>query len=147
MTAGSRRGACPHRPPGRLPGRWARLARAGRARRCPEDGWLWEESLSASAAGAFTWVVDPIDGTREFLTGCLEHAVSIGLLWGGPGVGGAAAPPPSGVLMAGSVDEGCRPADTRNLPGARGGETGLRILVSRTDVGRGRFSGGAQEPA
>jgi len=47
--------------------------------------------------------------------------------------------------MAGSVDEGCRPADTRNLPGARGGETGLRILVSRTDVGRERFSGWPEE--
>ena len=122
-----------------------RLIRAVRDRRCPDDGWLSEESLSASAAGAFTWVVDPIDGTREFLTGCPEHAVSIGLLWEGTAVGGAVAHPPSGVLMAGSVDEGCRPADTRNLPGARGGETGLRILVSRTDVGRERFSGWPEE--
>lgn len=122
-----------------------RLIRAARDRYAPEDGWLSEESLSATVAGAFTWVVDPIDGTREFLTGCPEHAVSIGLLWEGTAVGGAVAHPPSGVLMAGSVDEGCRPADTRNLPGARGGEAGLRILVSRTDVGRERFSGWPEE--
>lgn len=118
-----------------------RLIRTARDLWFPEDGWLSEESLSESAAGAFTWVVDPIDGTREFLTGSPEHAVSIGLIWRGLAVGGAVAHPPSGVLMAGSLGAGCRPADTGRLPGGREGTTGLRILVSRTDVGHSRFAG------
>jgi len=118
-----------------------RMIRAARDRHFPEDGWLSEESLTESAAGAFTWVVDPIDGTREFLTGSPEHAVSIGLIWRGLAVGGAVAHPPSGVLMAGSLGTGCRPADTRRLPGGREERPGLRILVSRTDIGHDRFAG------
>lgn len=107
----------------------------------PQDGWLSEESLLHSASGAFTWVVDPIDGTREFVEGLSEYSVSIGLVWQGHAVAGAVAHPPSGVVMAGAVTSGLRPADTSSLPGARGRTTGLRILVSRSDLSRDRFAG------
>jgi len=49
--------------------------------RFPLDGWLSEESsddlkrLSASRV----WVIDPIDGTKEFIEGIPQFAVSIGL--------------------------------------------------------------------
>jgi myo-inositol-1(or 4)-monophosphatase len=109
--------------------------------RFPQDGWLSEESLVHSASGAFTWVVDPIDGTREFVEGLSEYAVSIGLVWQGHAVAGAIAHPPSGVVMAGAVTTGRQPAVTSSLPGARGRTTGLRILVSRTDLSRDRFAG------
>jgi myo-inositol-1(or 4)-monophosphatase len=109
--------------------------------RFPQDGWLSEESLGRSASGAFTWVVDPIDGTREFVEGLSEYSVSIGLVWQGHAVAGAVAHPPSGVVMAGAVTSGLRTADTSALPGARGRTTGLRILVSRTDLSRDRFAG------
>ena len=117
-----------------------RLIREEQNRHFPQDGWLSEESLEISRPGTFTWIVDPIDGTHEFVSGNPEHAVSIGLVWEGKAVGGAVAHPPSGVLMAGSVAGGLRPAETRNLPGARQKEKGLRILVSRTDLARERFS-------
>jgi myo-inositol-1(or 4)-monophosphatase len=48
----------------------------------PQDGWLSEEDkdnaerLSASRV----WVVDPIDGTKEFIEGVPQFAVSIGLV-------------------------------------------------------------------
>ncbi len=118
-----------------------RIIRSARDARFPDDGWLSEESLVDSTEGAFTWVVDPIDGTREFVEGQPEYAVSIGLVWKHRVVAGVIAHPPSGVVMAGAVTSGPRPADTRNLPGARAAADGLRILVSRTDLARNRFAG------
>jgi myo-inositol-1(or 4)-monophosphatase len=117
------------------------MIRAAKDAHFPEDGWLSEESLLDSVPGAFTWVVDPIDGTREFVEGLPEYVVSIGLVWRHRVVAGAIAHPPSGVLMAGAITTGCRPADTRALPGARADATGLRILVSRTDLSNDRFAG------
>jgi 3'-phosphoadenosine 5'-phosphosulfate (PAPS) 3'-phosphatase len=48
----------------------------------PQAGWLSEESeLSPSAdAQAFTWVVDPIDGTRAYLAGRADWTVSVALV-------------------------------------------------------------------
>lgn len=118
-----------------------RIIRSAKDARFPEDGWLSEESLVDSLEGAFTWVVDPIDGTREFVEGLPEYAVSIGLVWRQRVVAGAIAHPPSGTVMAGAVTTGPRSADTRSLPGARAAANGLRILVSRTDLSRNRFTG------
>ncbi len=118
-----------------------RIIRAAKDAQFPEDGWLSEESLVDSVQGAFTWVVDPIDGTREFVEGLPEYAVSVGLAWRDRVVAGAVVHPPSGVVMAGALTSGCRSADTRALPGARANTVELRILVSRTDLSRNRFSG------
>jgi myo-inositol-1(or 4)-monophosphatase len=118
-----------------------RIIRAAKDAQFPEDGWLSEESLVDSVQGAFTWVVDPIDGTREFVEGLPEYAVSIGLAWRDRVVAGSVVHPPSGVVMAGAVTSGCRSAETRALPGARPDTTQLRILVSRTDLSRNRFVG------
>lgn len=117
-----------------------RLIREAKNRFFPGDGWLSEESLESSETDTFTWVVDPIDGTHEYVTGNPEHSVSIGLVWKGRAIGGAIAHPPSGVLMAGSIRTGLRPAETSHLPGGRGHEAGWRILVSRTDLGQERYS-------
>jgi myo-inositol-1(or 4)-monophosphatase len=117
------------------------VIRGVKDKRFPEDGWLSEESLLDSASGAFTWVVDPIDGTREFVEGLPEYAVSIGLVWQGHAVAGAIAHPPSAVVMSGAITTGLRQAETASLPGARGQATGLRILISRSDLARDRFAG------
>jgi len=44
----------------------------------PGDGWLGEES-GGSAQGARRWIVDPLDGTTNFLRGIGHWAVSIAL--------------------------------------------------------------------
>ena len=43
----------------------------------PDDGFLGEEGGSASSASGVTWVVDPIDGTVNFLYGIPQYAVSV----------------------------------------------------------------------
>ena len=37
--------------------------------RFPQHAFLGEESGASTVAGALTWVVDPIDGTRAYMTG------------------------------------------------------------------------------
>lgn len=49
--------------------------------RYPKDGWLSEESQDNSdrLRSARVWIIDPIDGTREFIEGVPQFSISIGL--------------------------------------------------------------------
>ncbi len=48
----------------------------------PDDGWLSEEHRDTAERldRERVWVVDPIDGTREYLQGHPEYAISVGLV-------------------------------------------------------------------
>lgn len=48
----------------------------------PDDGWLSEETEDSPdrLAKSRVWVVDPIDGTEEFIAGIPEFAISIALV-------------------------------------------------------------------
>lgn len=46
----------------------------------PTHDILGEESGLISKAGEFTWVIDPLDGTTNFLHGLPQFAVSIGIM-------------------------------------------------------------------
>ena len=49
----------------------------------PDDGILAEEGSSAAAASGWRWVIDPLDGTRNYLTGAGPWSVCIALQeWG-----------------------------------------------------------------
>ncbi|MCA1781577.1 MAG: inositol monophosphatase family protein [Dermatophilaceae bacterium] len=63
------------------------------ARLRPDDGFLGEEEGTAHLGGTgITWVVDPIDGTVNYLYGVPAYAVSIAAVTGDPRVEGAWAP-------------------------------------------------------
>ena len=51
----------------------------------PDYGWLSEETVDSSArlSAHRVWMVDPMDGTREFIQKIPEFAVSIGLIEAG----------------------------------------------------------------
>jgi myo-inositol-1(or 4)-monophosphatase len=53
--------------------------------RFPEDGWLSEEDSDDARrlASSRVWIIDPIDGTKEFIEGVPQFAVSIGFVVGG----------------------------------------------------------------
>jgi myo-inositol-1(or 4)-monophosphatase len=57
--------------------------------RFPDHAILGEEGQDAGPAGAeFTWVLDPLDGTTNFVNGLPLFCVSVGVLrWGHPAVG------------------------------------------------------------
>jgi myo-inositol-1(or 4)-monophosphatase len=48
----------------------------------PEDGFHGEESGSGTGTSGVTWVVDPIDGTVNYLYGSADYGVSIGVVRG-----------------------------------------------------------------
>jgi myo-inositol-1(or 4)-monophosphatase len=52
----------------------------------PEDGFLGEEGGASNEGAAATWVIDPIDGTHNFLTGVPFWCVSVGLVADGEAV-------------------------------------------------------------
>ena len=51
----------------------------GVARAWPGDGILAEEGSSAPASSGWRWVIDPLDGTRNYLTGAGPWSVCIAL--------------------------------------------------------------------
>ena len=56
---------------------------------CPQSSILGEEGNSGDADAEFQWVVDPIDGTFNFLRGIPSVCVSIGLMCGMRPIAGA----------------------------------------------------------
>ena len=55
----------------------------------PGDGILGEEQERQAGTGELTWVIDPIDGTVNYLYGSSEFAVSVAVVVGDPGRAGA----------------------------------------------------------
>ncbi len=74
----------------------------------PDDGLLAEESPDTMRRldQARVWMVDPLDGTREFLEGVPQFVVQIGLVFEGRPVLGAVYQPVLDKLYWGVVGEG-----------------------------------------
>jgi myo-inositol-1(or 4)-monophosphatase len=64
----------------------------------PRDGFLGEEEGGSSSSSQVTWVVDPIDGTVNYLYGIGAYAVSVAAVVGDPRVPGAWAPVAGAVV-------------------------------------------------
>lgn len=107
----------------------------------PDFGWLSEESVDdpVRLQKDFAWIVDPLDGTKEFTLGIPEFVVSIGLVQAGRPVLGVLYNPIKDELFAGVVGEGatfngapCRVSAHAQLQGAR-------VVCSRTEMKKGWF--------
>ena len=74
----------------------------------PGEGWLSEETGDdrERLSCARVWVVDPIDGTREFIDGVPEWCVSIGLVEDGIAVAGGILNPATGETVLGGAGLG-----------------------------------------
>lgn len=68
-------------------------------REFPEDGLLGEESGRRPGRNSRQWIIDPIDGTRDFVRGIPLWAVLIGLEHHGEIVAGVAHSPRQGLLL------------------------------------------------
>ncbi len=83
---------------------------------CPGDAILGEEGGGprdpmAAAAGAVTWVLDPIDGTVNFIYGIPAYAVSVGAQVGGVSVAGAVADVVAGRVYSAAAGLGAHVTD------------------------------------
>jgi 3'(2'), 5'-bisphosphate nucleotidase len=95
----------------------------------PDDAVLSEEGVAPGEGGSADrhgarriWIVDPLDGTREFSEGRADFAVHVALVDHGTPVAGAVALPGEDLVLA----TGAPPTLAPRGPGP------LRILVSRT---------------
>lgn len=107
----------------------------------PGEGWLSEETAdSADRLGKDRiWVVDPLDGTKEFVAGIPEWCVAIGLVEEGRAVAGGILNPAAGFIALGAEGLGCtlngRPANHA----AHSMGKYPTVLASRSEVSRGEW--------
>ncbi len=103
--------------------------------------WLSEESeqIAPLIHGEPTWVVDPLDGTREFVRGLAEFGVTVGLFVGDRLVLGAVGLPTERSVLSGLIVEGRCEArrDGVPIPPLAAGAV-RRVVVSRHDYERKR---------
>ena len=78
-----------------------RVIRGLIAERFPDDGILGEEQAPVASRSGRTWVLDPIDGTRAFMTGMLHWGVLLALHDGEEVVLGVMGQPYTGELFVG----------------------------------------------
>jgi 3'(2'), 5'-bisphosphate nucleotidase len=96
-----------------------------------------EEEVAAgkvTAPGEEFWLVDPLDGTREFAAGRPEFAVNIGLVRNGKAVLGAVASPATGEIYYGIVGVGAwkrAAGGVKTISARRAPPEGLTIMASR----------------
>ena len=111
------------------------------------EGWLSEESADdlSRLDKSQVWVVDPLDGTREFVAGIPEFCVSIGFVENGRPVAGGICNPATNETIIGSIASGVlyngQPAQAIRKTTLQG----ALILASRSEVQRGEwqpFQGG-----
>jgi myo-inositol-1(or 4)-monophosphatase len=104
------------------------------------EGWLSEETVDSPERlnTQRVWIVDPIDGTREFVEGIPEWCVSIGLIENGRPVAGGIHNPATGERITGALGSGVVYVGPNEMLGA----TNLKeatVGASRSEVRRGEW--------
>ena len=107
-----------------------------------DEAWLSEETKDnpARVNSSRLWVVDPIDGTREFVKGIPEWCVSVGFVVDGQAVAGGILSPPRNQKIIGSLDTG---VTLNGSPVAPRGTTAAEdtvVLASRSEIRRGEWA-------
>lgn len=65
--------------------------------RFPEDGFIGEEFGTTEGRSDYTWIVDPVDGTRSFVRGIPFWGTLVGLLYRGEPIAGICYIPPLNI--------------------------------------------------
>ncbi|MCA9568333.1 MAG: 3'(2'),5'-bisphosphate nucleotidase CysQ [Myxococcales bacterium] len=108
----------------------------------PDDGILSEETKDTPErlTKSRVWIIDPLDGTREFTLKMPEFCVSVGFVVDGQPVVGALFNPATGELVSAEVGVGVtldgEPAGVTGHADVEGG----RFLVSRSEHKKGWFA-------
>lgn len=105
------------------------------------EGWLSEETADNASRleKERVWIVDPLDGTREFVQGLPEFCVSIGFVENGIPVAGGIYNPVTQETFLGAVDVGVLYNGQPARPSGRTKLEGALILASRSEVKRGEW--------
>jgi myo-inositol-1(or 4)-monophosphatase len=105
------------------------------------EGWLSEETVDdfTRLHKQRVWVVDPLDGTREFVQGIPEFCVSIAMVENGIPVAGGICNPATDEIILGSLDTGVTYNGQTSQPSQRKDLHGATVLASRSEVKRGEW--------
>lgn len=106
----------------------------------PGDGWLSEETADDSSRlmRSRVWVVDPLDGTKEFIADIPEWCVSIGLVENGAVVAGGILNPATQELFLGSRETGLVYPEVDSEDRVMNVEDCV-VLASRSELRRGEW--------
>jgi myo-inositol-1(or 4)-monophosphatase len=105
------------------------------------EGWLSEETVDdlSRVDKQRVWVVDPLDGTREFVQGIPEFCVSIAMVENGIPVAGGICNPATDELILGSRETGVTYNGKPAQPSQRRELQGALVLASRSETKRGEW--------
>ncbi len=101
----------------------------------PDDGWLSEESQDdpGRLKNSRVWVIDPIDGTREFIQCVPQFAVSIALVIDGSPAVGVVYNPAEEKCFVAIRGVGAKLNESPIKVSSRKDPRGARLLVSRSE--------------
>jgi myo-inositol-1(or 4)-monophosphatase len=107
----------------------------------PDDAVLSEETADSSArlAAERVWIVDPLDGTKEFVEGVPQYAVSIALVVRGRPVAGCVYQPTTRECFHGSHGGGAWLGGERLAVSRSESLAQSLLLSSRTEMKRGQI--------
>lgn len=107
----------------------------------PDYAWLSEESDDDPTRldGPPVWVVDPIDGTKSFLRGSPDYAVSVALVADGRPRAAAVFNPAKDEFFDAVESGGARLNGEPIAATVRGGVDGARLLASARELRSGRW--------
>lgn len=107
----------------------------------PEAGWLSEETVDSPErlSKKLAWVVDPLDGTKEFVMGIPEFSVSVGLVEDGQPILGVIYNPASNELYYGEKGGGVYFNGQKTPTSNRTELAGSVVDASRSERKRGEF--------
>jgi myo-inositol-1(or 4)-monophosphatase len=105
------------------------------------EGWLSEETVDdfTRLGKRRVWVVDPLDGTREFVQGIPEFCVSIAMVEDGIPVAGGICNPATDELILGSRETGVTYNGKPAQPSQRRDLHEALVLASRSETKRGEW--------
>jgi len=107
----------------------------------PDEGWLSEETTDdlSRLEKENVWIIDPIDGTKEFISGIPEWAISVAYVINGRPVAGGISNPASNEMVLGSIETGVRYNGNAAKISDKVSLDGAVILGSRSEAKRGEW--------
>lgn len=105
------------------------------------EGWLSEESVDdlSRLGKSRVWVVDPLDGTREFVAGIPEYCISVAMVEDGVPIAGGICNPASNEIFLGSLETGVTYNGKPAQPSQRTDLKDALLLASRSETKRGEW--------
>src|SRR6266849_6516850 len=112
------------------------------------EGWLSEETADDLSRLSYerVWVVDPLDGTREFVEGIPEFCVSIAMVERGRPVAGGICNPATNEVFLGSRETGVTYNGSPARASQRNTLAGAVVLASRSETKRGEWKDFGKAP-